>query len=127
MGAFNIPLKSDGTAITVVIPSDIAIVVNQILDENGEKVLFEENYFKFVFSDKDGTEVECIHDPSGINSKNTAYYQEEDYLRLLVPTTDFVKGWMYCKCFTRVADSDFDDGYWDVCTRKERINLKLIE
>lgn len=127
MAAFNIPLKPDGSMYVIAIPSDISIFVQQITDIDGNPISLVDNYFKFVFSDSDGTELECIHDPVGGHSKNVVYYSDRNVLRLLVPTRDFVKGSMYCKSYTRKADSDFDDGEWDICTEKERINIKLAE
>lgn len=127
MAGLNIPLLPDGSKITIAIPSDIAIVVDKVIDVNGSVVPLDRNYFKFVFTDSDGTEKVCIHDPNGQHSENTVYYQEEGILRLLISTRDFVVGSLYCKCFTRKADEDFDDGMWDVCTKTDKINIKLAE
>lgn len=127
MAGLIIPLLPDGSKIIVAIPSDIAIIVTSVIDVNGNEVPLDRNYLKFVFKDSDGTEVVCLHDPNGQHSENTAYYPEEGILRLLIPTRDYIVGNMYCKCYTRKADEDFDDGIWDICTKTERINIKLVE
>ena len=127
MAGLIIPLLPDGSKITIAIPSDIAIVVDKVTDVNGSDVPLDRNYLKFVFTDSDGTELICIHDPNGQHEQNAVYYSDEGILRLLIPTRDFVVGSLYCKCYTRKADEDFDDGMWDVCTKTEKINIKRSE
>ncbi len=127
MESFRIPLLPGGAMAEVAIPGDIAITVTEIRDIRGDVVPMDDNWFKFEFTDRRGTKAVCIHDPSGRHNRNTKYNAETGELRLLIPTRCFVKGQLWCKTFTRTADSDFDDGYWDICTRNERINLKLTE
>lgn len=126
METLRIPLQQDGTMVEVAIPSDIAITVTEIRNTEGDTIPISNNYFKFVFIDRVGNEVCCVHDPTGEHSINTAYNADTGALRLLVPTRRFVKGQLSCKVFTRTADSDFCDGYWDVCTKTEKINIKLV-
>ena len=113
--------------VEVAIPGDIAITVTEIRDTEGNTVPMGDHWLKFVFTDRRGTRHVCIHDPNGRESENAVYSSDNGTLRLLIPTRRFVKGQLYCKCFSRIADTDFDDGYWDVCTRNEKINLKLTE
>lgn len=127
MESFRIPLLPGGQMVEVAIPGDIAITVTEIHDMVGEPVPIGSNWFKFEFTDRRGAKAVCVHDPSGRRSLNTRYNAETDELRLLITTRCFVKGPLWCKTFTRTADSDFDDGFWDVCTRNEKINLKLTE
>lgn len=127
MESFRIPLLPGGQMVEVAIPGDIAITVTDLHDIEGNPITMRDIFLKFVFSDRRGTKIVCIHDPSGRESKNAVYSSDTDTLRLLIPTRCFVRGQVYCKVFSRIFDSDFDDGYWDVCTRNEKINLKLTE
>lgn len=109
---------------TVIIPSDIKIVVKKITDKDGEEIDVRDIIIKFVFSDGGGNFMQCYSNPFDEKYENCTM-GEDGKLHLILSGYRFKPGQLYVKVGVLVSDEEFPDGYWDWWYQPEYSNIYL--
>ena len=109
----------------IIHPSDIKIRITSIKDSEGNILTPNDIFLIFLIRDKFDNEYVAIHDPSGVETKNT---KVEDGVLYVAIENYKLRGEISWKIGTKIQDEVFPDGYWQWFDKYQNmgINIKYI-